>query len=96
MHGLIQKITLHFIICACAFLHDILRILEYNNITNNILRIKEYIPHNFIILLMANKTTVILSDENLKKIQNRKSALQAKSTKNITFTEAINDLLSSS
>jgi len=44
---------------------------------------------------MANKTTVILSDENLKKIQTHKSKLQAKSTKNITFTDALNDLLSS-
>ena len=44
---------------------------------------------------MANKTTVILTDENLKKVQAHKSALQAKSIKNITFTDALNDLLSS-
>ena len=44
---------------------------------------------------MGNKTTVILSDENLKKIQTHKAALQSNSTKNITFTDALNDLLSS-
>lgn len=44
---------------------------------------------------MSNKTTVILTDENLKKVQSHKSVLQAKSTKNITFTDALNDLLSS-
>ncbi len=43
---------------------------------------------------MANKTTVILTDENLKKIQLHKASLQSKSTKNITFTDALNDLLS--
>lgn len=42
---------------------------------------------------MGNKTTVILTDENLKKIQLHKSKLQSNSTKNITFTDAINDLL---
>ena len=44
---------------------------------------------------MGNKTTVILSEKNLKKIQIHKAALQTKSTKNITFTDALNDLLSS-
>ena len=44
---------------------------------------------------MGNKTTVILSDENLTKIQQHKSALQSKATKNITFTDALNDLISS-
>jgi len=42
---------------------------------------------------MGNKTTVILTDENLKKIQTNKIKLQSKSTKNITFTDALNDLL---
>ncbi len=42
---------------------------------------------------MSNKTTVILTNENLKKIQLHKSKLQAESTKNITFTDALNDLL---
>lgn len=43
---------------------------------------------------MNNKTTVILTDENLLKIQKHKAALQVKSIKNITFTDALNDLLS--
>ena len=42
---------------------------------------------------MSNKTTVILTDENLKKIQLHKSKLQSKSTKNITFTDALNNIL---
>lgn len=71
----------------------ILRILEYINITNKNIRIKEYIPINSIIKSMSNKTTVILTDENLKKIQLHKSKLQSKSTKNITFTDALNNLL---
>lgn len=42
---------------------------------------------------MSRKTTVILSDKNLKKIQNNKIKLQSKSTENVTFTDALNDLL---
>ena len=42
---------------------------------------------------MSRKTTVILSDENHKKIQDNKIKLQSKSIENITFTDAINDLL---
>ena len=73
----------------------LLRILEYNNITIENIRIKEYITNDLSIISMANKTTVILTDENLKKIQSHKASLQSKSTKNITFTNALNDLLSS-
>ena len=42
---------------------------------------------------MSNKTTITLTDENLKKIQQHKAKLQLLSTQNITFTQAINDLL---
>jgi len=42
---------------------------------------------------MSNKTTVILTDDNLKRIQGHKIKLQSKSTKNITFAVALNDLL---
>ena len=44
---------------------------------------------------MSNKTTVILTDENLKKVQDHKIKLQSKSTKNVTFTVALNSLLES-
>lgn len=76
----------------CVFI-DILRILEYINLTQDNLRIKEYIPTKSIIIIMSNKTTVILTDENVKKIQARKIKLQSNSIKNITFTDALNDLL---
>lgn len=42
---------------------------------------------------MTNKTTVILSEENLGRIQKHRAKLQSKSIKNITFTVALNDLL---
>ena len=42
---------------------------------------------------MGNKTTVILTNENLKRIQDHKIKLQSNSTKNITFTDALNNLL---
>lgn len=42
---------------------------------------------------MSNKTTVILTDKNLKRVQQHKIKLQSNSTKNITFTDALNDLL---
>lgn len=42
---------------------------------------------------MSNKTTVDLTDENLEKIQKHRAKLQSKSTKNITFAMALNDLI---
>jgi len=42
---------------------------------------------------MSNKTTVILSDKNLKRVQDHKIKLQSTSTKNITFAVALNSLL---